>query len=77
MTYTHRNGETEAPTVPGKYWLKGSCLSYAIADLIPVIAEDDHLCAWRPYWGEGWFERMEHFTGQWWGPIVAPWESSK
>ena len=73
-SYTHRNGETEAPTIPGQYWFTGHCQGEKIKEIIPVIAENNTFCAWRPVFGDGWFERSEHFNGQWWGPIVAPWE---
>lgn len=75
MTYTHRNGETTAPTVPGRYWFKGHCQGEKVKEMIPVIIENGAVCAWRPMFGDGWFENIEHFSGKWWGPITPPWES--
>ncbi len=74
MTYTHRNGETTAPAVPGQYGVRGHCQGERVKEIIPVIIENGAVCAWRPMFGDGWFERIEHFSGQWWGPVLAPWE---
>jgi hypothetical protein len=83
--YTHRNGETEAPTVPGKYWFKGRCHARDLADLTPVMVTDDpeilaynvEILAWLPGWDGGQFEDIKWFAGQWWGPVSAPWELSQ
>lgn len=71
--YTHRNGETTAPTVPGQYWFNGRCHGATIKEMIPVIVENKVTCAWRPSFGDGWLEDIENFSGQWWGPVFAPW----
>jgi len=75
MSYMHRNGETKAPTVLGQYWFDGVCLKRNIKDLIPVIHEGGQLLAWRQFPDGGWYEDIEQFAGQWWGPIYPPWES--
>ena len=76
MIYTHRNGETEAPTMPGKYWFLGVCqlrtgeINLQIA--LDLIGSDGRMLAWEERSQD--LLTMGHFTGQWWGPIVAPWE---
>lgn len=77
-TYAHRNGETEPPTADdfigtGQYWFNGSVKSpeygiYKIADIVE--------CYLRHVYNDNTGETLlksEH-TGQWWGPIVPPWE---
>lgn len=68
MNYTHRNGETDAPTVDGAYWFDGfrtqpSGNRIHVMDILKridgVIERHDAPASW---------------DGQWWGPIVAPWE---
>lgn len=76
MTYTHRNGETDAPTVPGNYWFNGQC-DGDIKEMLPVISDwHGGVLAWRPMYGDGWYEKIARFTGQWWGPVNSPWEVS-
>jgi len=70
VTYTHRNGETETPTVKGSYWFKGTCNTYAQLEIAFMIDFVGDLI----YIGNGPY-RLAAFTGQWWGPILPPWES--
>lgn len=65
--YTHRNGETEPPTEPGNYWFKGVLLfldspgrEREETTLIVNVSLDFVL---------------DKYEGQWWGPIVPPWET--
>lgn len=76
MVYTHRNGETEAPTVPGKYWFDGSAILWTgeikLRQALDAIGRDSRILVWEE-------RSLEHlpvaqFSGQWFGPIVAPWE---
>jgi hypothetical protein len=77
MTYSHRNGETEPPTKPGWYWVKGT-ESYSVWDALQMRYVD------RKYQGARMAYRMdsigqesiEDIGGklQWWGPVVPPWE---
>ena len=65
QTYSHRNGETEPPTVNGWYW---------------YYHEDDwygmyHVTGDRYELGPISGVLSEEFEGQWWGPVVAPWEA--
>jgi hypothetical protein len=71
MTYTHRNGETDAPTIGGHYWFRGQVKKpgqkrgnrrYCVIHAFGVKAEAD-----------GRFFDFDCFSGQWWGPLVAPW----
>lgn len=75
MTYSHRNGETEPPTVRGYYWFKGIIMRYGdpqdIADLKTV--------EWLGDCGVIVNEESDDFLadtkGQWYGPVTPPWEN--
>lgn len=66
--YVHRNGETEAPVIPGGYWFKGACSThqYPVAHMVDLsgglifIDSEPH--------------KPSAFVGQWWGPVIPPWE---
>lgn len=76
VAYTHHNGETEAPTMLGKYWFLGVCqlrtgeINLQIA--LDLIGSDGRMLAWEERSQD--LLTMGHFNGQWWGPIVTPWE---
>lgn len=77
MMYTHRNGETIPPTETGRYWFKGLVRSMEYNAITSVINDDEYagyLAAWYEFCGDGWFESTKAFNGQWWGPVLAPWE---
>lgn len=77
MMYTHRNGETIPPTETGRYWFKGMVRSMQYNAITSVINDDEYagyLAAWYEFCGDGWFESTKAFNGQWWGPVLAPWE---
>lgn len=75
MTYAHRNGETTPPIETGRYWFRGSIIGLDYEALTTVInVPEDGLLAWCEFDGEGWFQGIFSFNGQWWGPVVAPWE---
>lgn len=75
-TYTHRNGETTPPAEPGKYWFNGRASLWTgeivLQQAVDAIGRDGRVLVWEE-------RSQEHlpvaqFTGQWWGPIVPPWE---
>lgn len=75
--YSHRNGETEAPTElrTGLYWFRGTatsatCGACDIADIVECSA----LNAYNDVTGETL--PKGDYVGQWWGPVQAPWEPS-
>lgn len=74
--YTHRNGETEPPTVEGKYWFRGSIGDVDLDAGITTVALDKtgRLMAWDFHFDMQQY--MTEFAGQWWGPLVAPWETA-
>lgn len=75
-TYTHRNGEAAAPTLPGQYWFNGTVVGLAYATLTYIMADSDGaLLAWYEQADHCWFQHVSSFDGQWWGPVQAPWES--
>lgn len=83
MTYTHRNGETEPPTIPGDFWYKGKLHHRGHTD---ESRNYHHDCGGMfhiyPHWhtnklcidGEECIHYMEDAEGQWWGPVVPPWD---
>lgn len=77
MAYSHRNGETETPTLPGLYWFQGTrthgrnhaeARRVSFADMVTV----DEDGAVNP--NEYLTSRVLTWDGQWWGPVQAPWE---
>lgn len=73
MIYVHRNGETEAPTQKGRYWFRGVVDSRQYAELTDVLTYSTPV-AWYETYYDGWYEDVKSFVGQWWGPVLAPWE---
>ncbi len=77
--YSHRNGETEAPTLPGKYWFEGVCKLATgrinLQIILNCIGRDDRIMAWEERSAE--YLHGHCFAGTWWGPILAPWESTE
>lgn len=67
-TYVHRNGETEAPTVLGKYWFNGWHTSMGASKRIM-----DTLDLWSD--GRVYGDSIDAYAGQWWGPLPQPWEA--
>ncbi len=81
--YTHRNGETAAPTVPGRYWFDGTTSSRyspspnVLRGTTCIIDDHGELLAWLDLWDGGQYESVDLFSGAWWGPVSAPWELSQ
>lgn len=74
MAFAHRNGETEAPTTPGRYWFKGAMDGWTRAVFTTVVATDKGVMAWNDMSHVDSFTDISQFEGQWWGPVVPPWE---
>lgn len=73
--YAHRNGETENPTTPGFYWFDGLRVNISgnklwVRDLLEI---DDN--GYIDPQGSGL--PVAAWDGEWWGPIVPPWEQSE
>lgn len=68
QTYTHRNGETMAPAELGKYWFNGWYTNTGTSKRIM-----DTLDLWSD--GRVYGDSIDTYVGQWWGPIVSPWEA--
>lgn len=72
--YVHRNGETEPPTVAGRYWFNGHRTKQngnrvRVMDLVEV----------NVYCGvyndtDGETDAFASYVGQWWGPVIPPWD---
>jgi hypothetical protein len=73
--FSHRNGETEPPTEEGEYWFRGEVGGESYAGRVPVsvwVSFKQKLMAQNPF---SYVDvDMYNFVGQWWGPIVPPWE---
>lgn len=81
QTYSHRNGETEPPTVEGTYWFRGKIHHRDYAhDVAGLKVVSEH---WRYEGHEHWLveseeceDRLKDAEGQWWGPVEAPWQDA-
>lgn len=83
MIYTHRNGEAEAPTVTGLYWFRGKRRHWRggltewttdTGSLLRVHVTTGEMLPYGSYWTNG---KCLQAAGEWWGPVVAPWEEER
>jgi hypothetical protein len=75
MTYGHRNGETEPPTIAGYYGFMRKGLRHGW--IVTVVQYDKH-GEMRSYSGTLHDEEYRELEpGQWWGPIEGPWASKE
>ena len=79
QTYTHRNGETTPPTVDGYYWFVGQVVK-------PGQVRGKHhrevgkvyaFQAPAPFLISGKRVTVKNCAGQWWGPLLPPWEDAE
>lgn len=86
--YAHRNGEYDAPQLPGYYWFRGRYASISsLATVVLVIGERAFDTITMTDFGYGNFKAMAlergwgapdggdslyMFPGRWWGPIPLP-----
>jgi hypothetical protein len=76
--YSHRNGETEAPTVAGRYWFKGKIDDRQFEYITAVTHRPtDEWMAWDDAEFIQDYVEIRRFVGQWWGPVVTPWEQGE
>jgi hypothetical protein len=76
MTYTHRNGETDAPTTPGAYWIRGHDYDGVYRmEIVNVWKHANGISVWDIRTES--HQPVNFYSAQWWGPIVAPWEQSQ
>lgn len=76
MTYSHRNGETELPTVAGWFWLKGGITDDWQEEMFVLVRKErSKKVEWRAYTVAWEPLLLAELQGQWWGPVQAPWES--
>lgn len=68
MQYAHRNGESEPPTEPGRYWFRGMFGRHECEDMVEVGTD-------RADWWVGNFA-LKEANGQWYGPVTPPWEAN-
>lgn len=80
MTYSHRNGETEPPTVEGWYWFQGAITYRGMQDLpwwglVAVPSYRGHVASMRPHTQSNILAHvnLDETKGRWWGPIEPPW----
>ena len=78
ILYSHRNGETEPPRGIGLYWFRGKIhhpdFYHTVADSIEL--GNRYTTGEIYYDGEECGHVMSDFEGEWWGPIVAPWDEA-
>lgn len=79
--YTHRNGETELPTIDGDFWFRGKRgdetwtwhVSVSLQDSLNRGPRVSGVFMGR--WDDD--DPLSIYEGQWWGPIpddVPPWD---
>jgi hypothetical protein len=73
--YSHRNGETEPPTVEGRYWFDGKVDGELYRGLTVAGSQYEDVRIW-PDTYMGWNALSDFaFEGQWWGPVTPPWDA--
>jgi len=73
-SYSHRNGETEPPTVAGWYWFESNVTPLRTG-VLRVYIEDNEPMVNVTFIKDGYSKHMSAASedGQWWGPLVPPW----
>lgn len=75
MTYSHRNGETEPPTVKGWYWLRHlRGKTYVPGQPFVFLAKKKY---GKVLFIVDFDMPVADIHGKWWGPVVPPWEGSE
>lgn len=73
MIYSHRNGETEPPTIYEEYYWYQATEAEITHDgcyyIYPYFDEDDPA---RVAGNDG--KPIADMDGRWWGPVTPPWE---
>lgn len=74
--YSHRNGETEPPTIEGWYFLKQHGNAKWAANpahpLVLVMTMNHELEVWT--WGKE--TPVKDIKARWWGPVTLPWDTA-
>ena len=82
MTYSHRNGETDAPTQHGWFWYAGAInfpdmqsLTWSGLVYFIYFAADEDSSVMRPHVSHSTLAivRQDEAVGHWWGPVTPPW----
>lgn len=78
--YTHRNGETEAPTENGWFAFDGEHRNAIFAgkqyaqgvreSAFVLVGGDEYH---RFVWDGDRHQLIEDYVGRWWGPLTPPW----
>lgn len=85
--YSHRNGETEPPTMKGYYWVKGfATINGVIMRLsLMLTVADWHNSAMYAKLPDGGLVTVRgtstgfasaEWNCEWWGPVMPPWEAN-
>jgi hypothetical protein len=78
--YSHRNGESEPPSVSGVYWTYNEFGNYRELTQLAIMPTED--CQVRSLslcgdWKTLVPERAKQLGVQWWGPVAPPWDEVK
>lgn len=73
--YSHRNGETEPPTIAGHYGHLG--VDETRGGIVQIEMDGD-----KPQWVLNCYDSYsvdidDLLGGQWWGPITGPWDAGE
>lgn len=84
--YSHRNGESEPPTIRGLYWFAGQYLEegetepteyYRLYNVTVNVNRRGENKWWAFKWESHPQDRArdtDALNGRWWGPVILPWQ---
>lgn len=76
MSYSHRNGETEPPTMAGMFGFRHSAGKRGwIVDVVERHGKFERVMDYMDDDDDSTLS-IEDFDGQWWGPITGPWDET-
>lgn len=78
QAYSHRNGETEPPTVDGPYFFDGMYDAFGDGEENLAIWDTVRDMVWVMRGAvsiQEWSGSFDETTGKWYGPITAPWDA--
>lgn len=76
IRYSHRNGESDAPTIFNQwYWFYSEDDAGIFAEGVFYIDPDGWLQNTLNPTGESDAYSLNDLQGRWWGPVTPPWQS--
>lgn len=74
--YSHRNGETEPPTIAARFWFDGWRTKHNgnRVHVMDLVETNKRGGVYNDTDGET--NDAVEYSGHWWGPISPPWENA-